>query len=99
MKEKVKMPLSFHGNYVVSVTEGDEEKRGRCQKLFIKALPGDQSEKSGSSDIAQKYRVTYFDFGCRYLIDGILVENEEDHVSFEAAGKVYSFSSVPVRKD
>lgn len=99
MKEKIRMPISFHGNYVVSVTEGDEKKQGRCQKLFIKALPGSGSGQSGGSDSVSKYRVTYFDFGCRYLIEGVLVENEKDHVSFEAAGKIYRFSSAPVPKD
>lgn len=95
MKEKIKMPLSFHGNYIVSITDGDDEKRGRCQKLFIKALPGDQSGQSG--EVAPRYRVTYFDFGCRYLVDGELVENEEGHVSFQAAGKIYTFSPAPGR--
>jgi hypothetical protein len=97
MKEKIKMPISFHGNFIVSITEGDDEKRGRCQKLFIKSLPGDRSGQSGGGDVAPRYRVTYFDFGCRYLIDGELVENEEGHVSFQAAGKVYTFSPAPVR--
>ncbi|HEU19151.1 MAG TPA: hypothetical protein ENO00_07200 [Deltaproteobacteria bacterium] len=99
MKEKIKMPISFHGNYVVSVTEGDEKKQGRCQKLFIKALPGDKTVESVGTEGIQKYRITYFDFGCRYLLNGILVENEEDHVSFESAGRIYRFSSVPVSKD
>lgn len=98
MKEKIRMPISFHGNYVVSVTEGDEQKKGRCQKLFIKALPENKSDKSGNSESIPKYRITYFDFGCRYLFEGVLVENEDDHVSFDAAGKIYRFSSAAVPK-
>jgi hypothetical protein len=89
MKEKIKMPISFHGNFNISVVEGDTEKKGRCQKLFIKSLPEDYKK---DAKVVPTHRVTYFDWGCRYLIEGKLVDNEDDHVSFESLGKVYKFS-------
>jgi hypothetical protein len=92
MKEKIKMPISFHGNYVVSIIDGDLKKKDRCQKLFIKTLPGKHEGESDDIKSMPTYRITYFDFGCRYLIDGTLVENEEDHVSFDSKGKIYTFS-------
>ena len=92
MKEKIKMPISFHGNYTVSIIDGDVQKGDRCQKLFIKRLPGNRGEESDDNKSMPTYRVTYFDFGCRYLIEGTLIENEEDHVSFDAKGKIYTFS-------
>jgi len=92
MKEKIKMPISFHGNYDVSITDGDMKKKDRCQKLFIKTLPGKHEGESGNVENMPMYRITYFDFGCRYLINGTLVENEEDRVSFDSNGKIYTFS-------
>ena len=89
MKEKIKMPISFHGDFNISIKDGESEKKGHCQKLFIKALPEDY--KKDAAEIPT-HRVTYFDWGCRYLIEGKLVDNEDDHVSFESLGKVYKFS-------
>jgi len=92
MSEKIKMPISFVGNYSVSIIEGEEEKRERCQKLFIRALPVKERDESDGNRTRPTHRITYFDFGCRYLVDAVLVENEEDHVSFDAEGKIYRFS-------
>ena len=94
MKEKIKMPISFHGNYVVSIIDGDLKKEDRCQKLFIKILPGKNKEESDDMASQPTHRITYFDFGCRYLSEGTLVENEVDHVSFDSKGKIYTFSPV-----
>ena len=101
MKTKIKMHTPFHGNYVVSVTAGEEEYRERCQKLFIRELNDSQKEKY-YKDLDEKdiptHQVSFHDFGCRRVIEGKLNENEEDKVSFEVHGKIYRFSPfVPKR--
>ena len=39
---EIKMPIKFHGNYVVSISSGDSEDRERCQKLTIRALAAEE---------------------------------------------------------
>lgn len=101
MQEKIKMPISFHGNFVVSINDEGEEQKSRCQKLFIRKMTDEQKKKyHGGLDEKDipTHQVAYHDFGCRYLIDGKLVANEEDHVSFDVKGKVYTFSSAVPRR-
>jgi len=95
MKTRIKMPMPFHGNYIVSIITGETEDRARCQRLFIREL-SEETRKEHYKGVDEKdvptHQVSFHDFGCRRIVEGKLKENEENIVSFETHGKTYRFS-------
>jgi hypothetical protein len=94
---KIKMPIKFHGNYVVSIRCGDEENRERCQKLTMRALSAeeqDQSYKAKGVDEAAMptHQITFYDFGCKRIIEGKLIKNEDEQAVFLVQDKEYGFA-------
>ena len=92
---KIEMPIKFHGNYKVIVREGDWETRERCQKLFVRELSPEQKEKyygkPDKSDVPT-CQVSFYDFGCRRIIEGQVKENTEDKLIIKVRDKEYEFS-------
>ena len=67
---EIKMPIKFHGNYVVSIRCGAEENRERCQKLTMRALSAEEREQSYRSkgvdeSVMPTHQITFYDFGCK----------------------------------
>ena len=92
---KIKMPIKFHGNYRVVIRKGDWEARERCQKLIVRELSPAEKDQY-YQDMEEKdiptHQINFYDFGCRRIIEGRLVENEEDRLTFDVQGKMYEFS-------
>jgi hypothetical protein len=94
---EIKMPVKFHGNYVVSIRCGDEENRERCQKLTMRVLsPEEQQQSYKAKGIDEKtmptHQITFYDFGCKRIIEGKLIENEDDRAVFRVRDKEYGFA-------
>jgi hypothetical protein len=91
----IRMPISFHGNYLVQIRLGEEENRERCQKLTIRELSVEEKTQSfpnlPDSEIPT-HQITFYDFGCKRIIEGKLTANEEDRVAFAVRDKEYVFS-------
>jgi hypothetical protein len=91
----IKMPIKFHGNYVVSIRTVDSEARERCQKLTVRQLSDEEKEQSFKHLTAGEmptHQVTFYDFGCKRIIEGILKVNDEDRIVFGVKEKDYEFS-------
>jgi hypothetical protein len=94
-KMEIRMPIKFHGNYVLSIRTGDSEDRERCQKLTVRPLSEEEKEQSFKGLPKGKvptHQVTFYDFGCKRIIEGILKVNEEDRIVFSVKEKDYEFS-------
>lgn len=92
---ELKMPVKFHGNYLVTVRSGNAEKKEICQKLAITPLSVDSGlaeSETGASGSAPTHLIVYFSFGCRRVIEGRLVENCAERAVFRADGREYVFS-------
>ncbi len=100
--DDIRMPIKFHGNYAIVIRCGDTQSRERCQKLTVRELSADEKSKyEGSADEGgtPTHHVTFYDFGCKRIIEGRLGENEEDRVVFKVQDKEYEFAPFkPVRK-
>jgi hypothetical protein len=98
---KIKMPVKFHGNYRVTIRQGEWETRERCQKLVVRELTPSEKEQyykqTDEKDIPT-HQVSFFDFGCRRIIEGKLTANEEDRVAFAVEEKEYEFSPFRIEK-
>jgi hypothetical protein len=91
---EIKMPIKFHGNYVLSIRSGDQEDRERCQKLTIRQLATEEQQhayKNLSAEETPTHQITFYDFGCKRIIEGIIKENAEDKASFLVKEKEYTF--------
>jgi hypothetical protein len=93
----IKMPIKFHGNYVVSIRYGAEENRERCQKLTMRALSPEEQQhsykdKGVNEEAMPTHQITFYDFGCKRIIEGKLIENEEDRAVFRVQDKEYGFA-------
>jgi hypothetical protein len=91
----IKMPIKFHGNYLVMIRSGSEEMRERCQKLTVRALS--EQEKAGAyPDLPEterpSHQVTFYDFGCKRIIEGRIRINEENRLVLEVKEKEYEFA-------
>jgi len=87
--------IKFHGNYVVAIRSGGGEDRERCQKLTIRQLSPEERERSYSDLPGEKrptHQVTFYDFGCKRIIEGILKDNSPERVSFLVKDKEYVFA-------
>jgi len=92
---KIRMPISFHGNYLVQIRLGDQESRERCQKLTVRELSEDEKTQSFAGLPASEvptHQVTFYDFGCKRIIEGRITANQEDQVAFAVRDKEYVFS-------
>jgi len=92
---EIKMPIKFHGNYVLAIRSGDSEDRERCQKLTVRRLSEEEKEQSfkglPEGDVPT-HQVTFYDFGCKRIIEGVLKVNEADRIVFGVKKKDYEFS-------
>ncbi|MFB3926578.1 MAG: hypothetical protein ACE14T_11050 [Syntrophales bacterium] len=97
----IKMPIKFHGNYVVIIRSPGSEARERCQKLTVRELSGEEKERSypgvASADLPT-HQVTFYDFGCKRIIEGKLKTNSEDRVVFSVREKEYEFAPFVPKK-
>ena len=87
---KIKMPVKFHGNYRVTIRQGEWETRERCQKLVVRELTPSEKEqyyKQMDENDTPTHQVSFFDFGCRRIIEGKLTANEEEQGGFRSRGK------------
>jgi hypothetical protein len=102
MTMEIKMPVKFHANYVVTIRTKDWEAKERAQKLTVRELTVDERKRS-FKDIAEKdmptHQITFYDFGCKRILEGSLLKNEEDRVSFQVKEKEYEFHLFVPKKD
>ena len=91
----IKMPIYFHANYKVIIRTKDWETRERAQKLSIRELSPEE-QKVSFKDLAEKDRPThqiiFYDFGCKRVIEGKLLENVQEKIVFKVQEKEYEFS-------
>lgn len=92
---EIKMPIKFHGNYVVIIRTADSEDRERCQKLTVYPFSKEEKEqffKDLPEEDTPTHQVTFYDFGCKRIIEGRIKVNEEDRIAFAVKEKEYEFS-------
>ncbi|MCX7816138.1 MAG: hypothetical protein N2317_01330 [Syntrophales bacterium] len=92
---KINMPIKFHGNYVVIIKTGDKEDRERCQKLTVRELTAEEIElayRDAPQGERPTHQVTFYDFGCKRIIEGTIKDNTEDRLSFVVKDKEYIFT-------
>jgi hypothetical protein len=98
----IKMRIMFPGNYSVVTRYSGQEKRERCQKLTIRELTPDEMQHPGTGDCgdnAPTHQITFYDFGCKRLLNARLKEDQEDRAVFETQGKEYEFAPLrPARR-
>jgi len=91
----IKMPIKFHGNYVLTIRSGDSQSRERCQKLTVREFTEEEtlraSEKAESREVPT-HLITFTDFGCRRIIEGKIKLNEDERLVFQVEDKEYEFS-------
>ncbi len=99
----IRMKIMFPGNYSVVTRYAGLEKRERCQKLTIRELTADERqhlEQGGGGDDAPTHQITFYDFGCKRLLNARIKEDLEDKAVFETRGKEYEFSPLrPARRE
>jgi hypothetical protein len=99
----IKMRIMFPGNYAVVTRYSGQEKRERCQKLTIRELTAEEKqplEQGSGGDDAPTHQITFYDFGCKRLLNARIKEDLEDKVVFETQGKEYEFSPLrPARRE
>ena len=70
---EIKMPIHFHANYKVVIRTADWETRERAQKLTVRELTPEERKASFKS-LAEKdmptHQITFYDFGCKRVIEG-----------------------------
>ena len=91
----IKMPIKFHGSYSVIIRSEGAAKRERCQKLNIRELAeAELPPSSGDSGDSERptHKITFYDFGCKRILDGKLMENEVDKAVFKVQDKEYEFA-------
>jgi hypothetical protein len=86
----IKMPLKFAGSYKVTTRHEGSEKQEICQKLSMTPL-GESEQGSDAVENFPPYRITYFYFGCRRVLEGKLKENHEDRTVFDVDGREMEF--------
>ncbi len=92
---EIMMPIKFHGNYLVVIRCGDSEARERCQKLTIRQLSDEEKAQSYEGlpeEETPTHQVTFYDFGCKRIIEGRLKVNTEEKAVFGVKDKEYEFS-------
>lgn len=97
----MKMPL-IPGNYELVVRKGGLEKKGRCQKVSVRELSEDERRHYGAGEGEESWpthQVLYYDFGCKRIVVGRLVEDSEERATFRAPEGEYVFSPVRMTGD
>jgi len=89
------MPIKFHGNYLVTLRSGNSRSRERCQKLTVRELAENEAVQlsSASSKTAATHRITFYDFGCKRIIESRIKVDETDKLVFQVGDKDYELSS------
>ncbi|MHC1742391.1 MAG: hypothetical protein AB9873_05075 [Syntrophobacteraceae bacterium] len=91
---EVKMPVKFHATYAITTRCGGQEKRERCQKLSVNELSPEAREKAfGNMPEVERptHQITFYDFGCKRILNGTLTGNEEDKLLLQVQDKEYEF--------
>lgn len=91
----IKMPIKFHGNYVLTIQAADSQSRERCQKLTVRELSSEEAAAKTPESSAAKpptHLITFYDFGCKRVVEGCLRENESDKLVFLVDDKEYTFA-------
>lgn len=92
---EIKMPIKFHGNYLVVIRQGESEAKERCQKLNVRELASAQQRSSADvskGELQPTHQITFYDFGCKRAVEGVLKDNQEEKVVFQVGDKEYEFS-------
>ncbi|MCU0588079.1 MAG: hypothetical protein MUF52_07960 [Syntrophobacteraceae bacterium] len=99
----IRMRIMFPGNYSVVTRYSGQEKRERCQKLTIRDLTPEELRHLGSEGRGEDvptHQITFYDFGCKRLLNARIKEDREDKAVFETQGKEYEFSPMrPARRE
>jgi hypothetical protein len=99
----IKMPIRFQATYQIIVRSAGAERKERCQKLDVRQLS--EQEKGNShegmdQDKIPTHQLTFYDFGCKRIIDGRLKDNEAERVVFQVEDKEYELSPFrPARRE
>lgn len=91
----IKMPIKFHGNYLLTIQAADSQSRERCQKLTVRELSSEEAAAklpASTAAAAPTHLITFYDFGCKRVVEGVLRENEADKLVFLVDDKEYTFS-------
>jgi hypothetical protein len=92
---EIMMPIMFHANYKVIIRTTDWETRERAQKLSVRELSPEE-QKASFKDLAEKdmptHQIIFYDFGCKRVIEGKLLENVVEKIVFKVQEKEYEFS-------
>ena len=91
----LKMPIKFHGNYLVTIRSGNSQYRERCQKLTVRELPEDEASQAlpeSQKTESPTHQITFYDFGCKRIIEGKIKLNEAERLVFQVEDKEYEFS-------
>ena len=91
-----KMPIYFHANYKVIIRTKDWE-TGRGPRSSPSGRWVNQEEQKASfKDLDEKdmptHQIVFYDFGCKRVIEGKLLENVEEKITFKVLEKEYEFS-------
>lgn len=92
---QIKMPIKFHATYTVTVRCDGKEKRERCQKLTVSELtrqPMEAASGSSSDPDQPTHQITFYDFGCKRILEGSIRDNEEQRLVLRVQDKEYEFS-------
>jgi hypothetical protein len=92
---EIKMPIKFHGTYAITTRCDGQEKRERCQKLTVSEL-SPQVLEAHFQDLDENdrptHQVTFYDFGCKRIVNGKLKGNEAERLVLQVGDKEYEFS-------
>lgn len=92
----IRMPM-IPGNYELTVRKGGQERKGRCQKVSVRELGDDEREHYGvglDQDAWPTHQILYYDFGCKRIVEGRMIEDTEDRAVFVARDGEYEFSPI-----
>jgi hypothetical protein len=88
----------FHGNQNADQVSrklcGFDPLRGRGKPGALSDEEQQQPYKAKGIDekIMPTHQITFYDFGCKRIIEGKLIENEEDRAVFRVQDKEYGFA-------
>lgn len=92
---EIKMPIKFHGTYAITTRCDGSEKRERCQKLTVSEL-SPQVLEAQFQDLDENdrptHQLTFYDFGCKRILNGRVKENEAERLVLQVRDKEYEFS-------
>ena len=92
---EIKMPIKFHATYAVTTRCEGKEKKERCQKLTVSELSPEALEASFKNLSEQErptHQITFYDFGCKRILNGKLRDNDEERLVLQVQDKEYEFS-------